>query len=538
MQKKTGKILNLHLSSEIGKSSAIAMKQPSRRTKTMVEEKVSRRNFFKQLVAVGVVAGIGGAVGSITGAYLAPRPEPKPERVLPARIPTPPMALGAKRTRVSLEKFDAITQDAYMKATTRLIDALGRDNFRKMVYGKRVVLKPNWVNPSGDPKRTQSDNTNPYLLRALAIEAHDSGARKVIFGESPAYGSYTQSYDRLYLNAANKENMGGGIVPIKEPPEVLEFVELGNFNWEKTRWIDVPNPYAMPKVVQPESLYGSDVVLISIPTLKPHSFARISVGLKNVGIGCQPSTSYACISATSKDATTFVKDAKDYLEKEKAYHDFCETVPVAEWRARAIALYLKSRGHAWAASGFAEMHPELPQVTHTYGDGRVKKSTIILPESNLYVHAQIADVIEVNPISMTVVDVGVTDEQGITGYTPVDNKAKIGSYFLIGGYDPVAVDAFAARMMGWETPFDIWPGIAQLHFCEQKGMGTKDLNRIEVLYEGKNYPGNSILLPMLGYGFAPVQTYQSPGDVDVIWRHLDILDKLGPPSIPSGLEAV
>lgn len=504
----------------------------------MGEEKVTRRDFFKQLAAVGIVAGIGGALGSITGAYLAPRLEPKPDRVLPARIPTPPTAFGVTRTRVSLEKFDALTQDAYMKTTTQLIDALGRDNFRNMVYGKRVVLKPNWVNPSGDPKMTQSDNTNPYLLRALAIEAHDAGARKVIFGESPAYGSYTQAYERLYLNAADKENMGGGITPIKETPEVLEFVERGDFNWEKARWIDVPNPYAMPKAVQPESLYGPDVVLISVPVLKTHSFARITVGLKNVGIGCQPSTSYACISAASTAPSNFVKDATDYLTKEKAYHDFCKTAPVAEWRIRAIALYLKSRGHAWAASRFAEMHPELPQITHTYSDGRVKQSPILFPESNLYVHAQIADVIEVNPINMTVVDVGVTDEQGSMGYTPVDNKARIGSYFLIGSYDPVAIDAFAARMMGWETPLDAWPGIAQLNFCEQKGMGTKDLNRIEVLYEGKNYPGNSILLPMLGYGFAPTQTYQSPGDVDVIWRQLDVLDKIGPPSIPSGLEAV
>lgn len=92
-------------------------------------------------------------------------------------------------------------------------------------------------------------------------------------------------------------------------------------------------------------------------------------------------------------------------------------------------------------------------------------------------------------------------------------------------------------MMGWETPLDVWPSIPQLHFCEQKGMGTKNLSAIEVLDDRKNYIGSSQLLPMLGYGWTPVKTYQAPGDRDTIWSNLLSFDNLGPPTIPTGLEA-
>ncbi len=455
--------------------------------------------------------------------------------VLPAMTPTPSIA-GVPYAKVSLTKFDEITQDAYMKAVTSLIDALGRDRWKNMVYGKRVLLKPNWAWPAlADPKRLQAEHTNPYLLRALAVEARDAGARRVILAESPAGGTYTQGYDRLYINATAKENLGGGLIPLKELPEELNFLEKGDYNWDKARWVDVINPYSMPKVVQPELFSGSDVVLISVPVLKPHHSARVTLGLKNVGIGCLPSTSYAALSPTQKNPKLVVRTANEYMDRENAYHDFCKTAPVTEWISNARPLSTKLRGHAWAAAGFAERNPEIPQITHTYKDGRVKNSVILYNDSAIYVGAQIADVCQVNPISMTVIDASVTREGG---NIPLDIKPRIGSYFLIGGYDPVAVDAFATKMMGWPVPLDLWTSIPTLHFCEQKGMGIKDLNSIEVLYEGKNYKAISPMLPMLGFSFIAQHTFQSEDDTDHIWSQLNNLDVMGLPSIPLGLEIV
>lgn len=133
--------------------------------------------------------------------------------------------------------------------------------------GKTVFIKPNIVgaSPSGAGRITDY-----RVVQAIADECNRLGAKKVIVGESPvevawAVGMAAADYDRL------------------------KGVELFNTNVGKDDCYSVVperslsgQPFWLPQA------YLNADVLISVPVLKTHYTAGVTLGLKNLGIGVPP----------------------------------------------------------------------------------------------------------------------------------------------------------------------------------------------------------------------------------------------------------
>ncbi|MEM1545207.1 MAG: hypothetical protein QXY40_06965 [Candidatus Methanomethylicia archaeon] len=128
----------------------------------------------------------------------------------------------------------------------------------------------------------------------------------------------------------------------------------------------------------------------------------------------------------------------------------------------------------------------------------------MFPEYDMWLGAEIADNVEaVGGIDFLVIaaEYGLEGEEPLyTGPSgpfmshPVNMKGRIGSYLLIGSFDPVACDAVGARVQGWSAEQLLaWPGIPQLHFVSMKELGTFDLSYMEVRGLGpKPVPATSI----------------------------------------------
>lgn len=482
---------------------------------------VTRREFLRLATASGVGAVVGGAIGGAIGGYVAPRPVVAPPipPYMPARVPRPPPVPPGARTPVAISKFAENTQAGFDKALKSLIDSLGRDKFVRMVDGKSVLLKTNWNDPTlvawpeDSPTGNLACHTTPYLIAAMAKAVRDAGARKVALGESCATATYSWSYDKMYLRG--RENLG-----LPEEVEELAFLEKADFNNQTQYLVDVPNPYATPKIVVPGGIREADVI-VSLSRLKTHRMGRVSLNLKNF-IGGVPS------SATS-DAAGEVKDWSGWQEWEKRFND----APYKEKKSLGLKI-VKTRLHGLGVAKFRELAGSgLVQVTKD-----AYRNNIMFPEYDVWLGAQISDAVE----AFGGVDFAIIGaEYGLEGEGPVLNpksfpvnmKDRVGSYLLIGGFDPVACDAVGARVIGWSAAeLNSWPGISTLHFCSMKGMGTLDLDQIEVLGLGPTpVPATSPDVPNGWFIRSPWENH---------WWHewwLPALEKYGEPSILSGLKA-
>ncbi|MEM1545478.1 MAG: DUF362 domain-containing protein [Candidatus Methanomethylicia archaeon] len=492
----------------------------------MSSSSTSRREFIKLATTVLGGAIVGGLIGGYTGAYSAPKPPLEvgfnpPYR--PVKIPTPPPTPPGARTLVAISKFNENTPEAFEAAVKNLINTLGRDKFNKLVSGRTVLLKVNWVDPflvswSEDPPNAKvgrlAAHTPPYLIVAVAKAVRDAGARRVIIGESSAFSTFSSAYEVLYLRG--KEYM-----ELPKEVEELKFVELADFNNQKQYLVDVPNPYAMYKVVMPTAIREADVI-ISLSRLKTHRMARITAGLKNLSVGGIPS------SATSPAAAN-AGDWKKWQEFEKKFND-------ASYKDKKTigSDFVKTRLHGASSYYFPKLAGSaLPTISK---NGFI--NAVMPPEYAMYQGAEIADCLEVfGGIQLSI----IAAEYGLEGEAPVfqqksfpvDMKERLGSYMLIGSFDPVACDVVGARIIGW-GPQEImsWPGIPGLHFCSMKGLGVMDPAQIEVRgLKETPIPASSVDMPSAMF-------LRSPWDT-VWWSDwwLPDLKKYGEPRILSGLEA-
>jgi len=447
----------------------------------MGEEKVTRRDFLKLATATTVGAVVGGVVGGTVGGYLAPSPPVTPVVLpapippyMPARVPKPAPVPPGARVPIAISKFGENTPEAFDAALKSLIDSAGRDKFVELVSGKSVLIKCNWNDPvlflckeeEDNPAANLGAHTSPYLITAMAKAVRDAGARKVVLGESPAFATYTWCYENMVLRAKDY---------LKLPKEVeeLKFLEKADFDNQKQYLVNVPNPYAQTKIVIPAAIREADVI-ISTSRLKTHFMGRVSLNLKQF-VGAVPG------SASSSGAGE-CKSWKDWQDLQKKFYD----ASMKDKKAMAGS-FGKGRHHGTSVTKFRELAGAgLEVITE---DGR--KNAIMFPEYDMWLGAEISDNVEaVGGINFSVIGAECCLEGEGPLYTgpsgpfmsrPVDMKERVGSYLLIGGFDPVACDAVGARVQGWSAEeLMAWPGIPQLHFASMKGLGTFDLNNIEV----------------------------------------------------------
>jgi uncharacterized protein (DUF362 family) len=143
---------------------------------------------------------------------------------------------------------------------------------RLEVQGKRVVLKPNLV--EFDPNGVI--NTHPAVVEAGLDAFKALGAREVIVAEGPGHRR-----DNEYLLSAS------GLYDVLKEHHA-RYVDLNN---DDVRLTELKSTYTnLKQLYLPETLYRADL-LVSMPKLKTHHWAGVTLSLKNM-FGVIPGSVY------------------------------------------------------------------------------------------------------------------------------------------------------------------------------------------------------------------------------------------------------
>ena len=140
------------------------------------------------------------------------------------------------------------------------------------VRGKTIVLKPNLV--EFDPDGVI--NTNPLVIEAAIDCFRTLGARQLLVAEGPGHRR-----DNEYLLTAS-----GIYGVIKE--HGVSYVDLNSDDVRPTRLLS--SFTRLEQLYLPETLYNADL-LVSMPKLKTHHWAGVTLSLKNM-FGVIPGSVY------------------------------------------------------------------------------------------------------------------------------------------------------------------------------------------------------------------------------------------------------
>ena len=156
---------------------------------------------------------------------------------------------------------------------------------------QRIMLKPNLVGP--DPNIT----TNPEVIRALA-ELMLKAGKEVSIGEgSAAAPGFNADEEGVHFS----KDPG-----ILDPMQQYVFDQLGytdlaqslgipliNLHTGEMVEVEVPDAFVFNKIVVHKSLSEIDL-LCSVPMMKTHVLARVSLGMKNL-MGLYPGSAYCSV---------------------------------------------------------------------------------------------------------------------------------------------------------------------------------------------------------------------------------------------------
>jgi uncharacterized protein (DUF362 family) len=226
-----------------------------------------------------------------------------------------------------------------------------------------VLIKPNYIN---DRHPSTGITTDAKVIEGVIIYLRHQGVEEIIVGEGCGHSDTFRAFRVAGVNAL-KERW---------------HVELVDLNKDDFVEVSPPDPLALKKVKIAKTALESTI--ISVPKLKIHGGAGVTLGLKNMMGAMTPKGS---------------------------------------------------------------MH-----------DGHLSKN--------------IADLASIVPLSITVIDGIIAGEGHETRGKPVRMD------LVIAGTDPVAVDAVGAAVMGVSPET-----VEHLSHAEEKGLGTCDLNQIEVVGE-------------------------------------------------------
>lgn len=178
-------------------------------------------------------------------------------------------------------------RDAYRKPATSRVAILearsyqaslediirhGLHLFKLDLKGKRIVLKPNLV--EFDPKGVI--NTHPAVIEAAIASFRSLGARDVVVAEGPGHRR-----DNEYLLTAS------GVYDVINEHRV-RYVDL---NTDDVRLTKLRSSLTdLRQLYIPETLFNADL-LVSMPKLKTHHWAGVTLSLKNM-FGIVPGSIY------------------------------------------------------------------------------------------------------------------------------------------------------------------------------------------------------------------------------------------------------
>jgi len=178
-------------------------------------------------------------------------------------------------------------------ATTRAIELIGGIN-EVAKDKKRILLKPNLVNAN------PNDTTNPIVIEALAKLMKNSG-KEVYIGEAGAasvrnidtsiQGYVCRTKNTEILQAIQDDIFKGTGYDDLSKRIGIPLVNLHVGNMVKMK---VSDNFVFKEIYVHKAMSDVDLVC-SVPMMKTHGLATVTLGLKNIGIGGYPGMMYGTV---------------------------------------------------------------------------------------------------------------------------------------------------------------------------------------------------------------------------------------------------
>jgi uncharacterized protein (DUF362 family) len=177
----------------------------------------------------------------------------------------------------NLARVSAIKGNDLSVMTKESIDAIG--GIEKIVkQGETVFIKPNMVTlPWGQDGRTISNGecTKPEIIIAVAEECLKAGAAEVVIGDGSQTITFNWSY-AVTLNGSTNLVLEAQRLSAKYDGKVT----LACLENDSPEFVDIPSGTYLNKISISSLVKNADRV-ISIPVAKTHSWAQLTLGLKN-----------------------------------------------------------------------------------------------------------------------------------------------------------------------------------------------------------------------------------------------------------------
>ena len=343
--------------------------------------------------------------------------------LLASPAPAAPVAVGTCKTYNPAELLPALN---------RMFDQLG--GLKRIVNGKTVAVK---INLTGAPTYRvgylplgDTHYTNPHLITAAVHFMGKAGAKRIRIVESPWSSAYPLEETLLQADFDPRQ--------IASAASNVEF-ENTNFLGKGKKYSHLVVPfggYLYPAYELNHSYTDCDV-FVSMTKMKEHETTGITLSMKNC-FGITPCSIYGA-SAGVDDPDENPKGGRGLIHG----------------------------GHRQPS----KIAPaELDTTTPRQGGYRVPRAVV--------------DLIAARPVDLQIVD-GVKALSGGEGpWAP--GIAPVQPGLLVAGTNPVATDAVCMKLMGLDPmadrgthPFETSDNMLRL--AEQAGIGTRDLNRIEVI---------------------------------------------------------
>ena len=347
----------------------------------------------------------------------------KAPSLLASPAPTAPVSVGTCKTYNPTELLPTLG---------RMFDELG--GLKRIVNGKTVAVK---INLTGAPTYRvgylplgDTHYTNPQVIMAAIHLMGAAGAKRIRILESPWSSAYPLEESLLQADFDPRQ--------IASAASNVEF-ENTNFLGKGKKYSRLVVPfggYLFPAYELNHSYNDCDV-FVSMTKMKEHETTGITLSMKNC-FGITPCSIYGA-SAGIEDPDENPKGGRGLL-------------------------------HSGNRQPSKIAPAELNTTTPRQGGYRVPRAVV--------------DLIAARPVDLQIVD-GVKSLSGGEGpWAP--GIAPVQPGLLVAGTNPVATDAVCMKLMGLDPmadrgthPFETSDNMLRL--AEEAGVGTRDLNRIEVI---------------------------------------------------------
>jgi uncharacterized protein (DUF362 family) len=341
-----------------------------------------------------------------------------------------PLAHAAPAATVAVGKCDTYGPEL-VAALDRMFDEIG--GLGRLVQGRTVAMKLNLTGPAtlrlGNRPAGLAHWVHPRVIGAVVHLMDRAGARRIRLLEC-GYTTAIPLEEYLYQAGWNaREILGAG-----------RRVELVNTNWlgparEYSRF-DVPRGGLLFPSLLLNRAYEDCDTFVSLAKLKPHTTAGVTLSMKNC-FGNIPTTVYG------DHVPEHEPDERPHSGREAVFHNGARQPPT-------IAA------------------PEVDPASPRHEGYRIPRIVV--------------DVSAARPIDLAVVD-GIDSMGGAEG--PWGGGVGCHPGVLVAGTNCVNTDAVATAVMGYDPmastgtpPFENCDSFLEL--AEKVGLGTRDLDRIEV----------------------------------------------------------